>query len=695
MFKTAKRIQFNSADGFFSMYITGRPMNDSEEDSYYSDEENGMMDVDNLNGPSTDYYDEEEEDEDREQDRRREREGMHRQSGPATAAAAARGLAPNSNNAPSAAEQTIEQRFKIRDGEMDVDSKLGRIYRADAKTFFKSIPDKADQKAAKAAFNLWDSCAENAWDRHRWDRPSKTQNDEPHVLGQLNKLFDLAKKYNHDLGFPFPKWVPGGGTEAFQAIKRAAVPTAAVQQQQQEQQQPPQKLKTTAAKPTTRPAEEKSTKERIGTRSLPLLPRNRMLDDGGRGKHSDEEESDGNDENGGFVVPDGPVDDSESEEEEEEEEAQEEDREVQVIDLVGTGNNGGSGSNKKSNPFMLPESQSPVHPGAGARQKNVNNSNNRVLIADSDDDDDEDKDFEAMPGIGANETFSHKDASAAAVREIARLSAWNWDSRKEEHPPNAAVYGLADGKRSRRQRFTASQIVDVLGASEEQQEQLRLKKPRRRSRPADGEISGEEAEEEEEEEEMQRQRQPVAYDSSSSDDDVPLAAQFSRYRTTPGSNEPAIDRAAGTANKIMTTPPLEAVVAAVDGAPSTSAHGYGINNTAGVSEQNAITPNKRSATREVVSTPPSALPPDPSSAERAAALARALLGTLYKPNDIAEEQQEVNMPGLTLITRQENHTSAAVPPAAETGPAANPSSSVSQIGIVPDSQEDEDILLFN
>ncbi|KAH7617569.1 putative Cell division cycle-associated 7-like protein [Nannochloris sp. 'desiccata'] len=667
----------------------GRPMNDSEEDSYYSEEENDMMDIDTNNGPGTGYYDDEEEDCEEEQ---------RRQSGPfTTTAAAAQGRVPSSNNVAPTDEQTIEQRFKIRDGEMDVDSKLGRIYRADAKTFVKSIPDKADQKAAKAAFNLWDSCAENAWDRHRWDRPSKTQNDEPHVLGQLNKLFDLAKKYHHDLGFPFPKWVPGGGTEAFQVLKRATVPTAAVSTMPDPVpvRQQTQKLKTAATKPAPRPAGE-TRKERAGPRSLSLLPRNRMVDDGGRGKQSDEEESDDSDDdndNGGFMVPDGPVSDSESEEQVEEE------REVEVIDLVETGNGAvvKSGSKKKNNPFMLPESQSPVHPGAGARQNIIinNNNNNRVLIPDSDDDEDDDNAFENVPGSGANNSSGHNDntSSAAAAREIARLSAWNWDSRKEEHPPNAAVYGLADGKRLRRQRFTAAQIGDVLGGGEEQQqqEQLRLRKPRRRSIPADGEMS---EEEDKDEEAMQRQGQPVAYDSSSSDDDVPLAAHFSRYRTTPGSNEPVVDTAAGTASRMITTPPFEAAPTAENGALPTTDHEHGRKNTSGVLEQDAITPD---ATGAIVNKPPPLLPTDPSSAERAAALARALLGTLYKPNDTAEKQKELTMPSLVAIPRQEDHPVAYVSPAAETDQAqalaAPPSSSVAQIGIVPDSQEDDDIFI--
>lgn len=34
-----------------------------------------------------------------------------------------------------------------------------------------------------------------AWDRRRWINPHKDQNDEPHMLGQLNLLFDLLEKH--------------------------------------------------------------------------------------------------------------------------------------------------------------------------------------------------------------------------------------------------------------------------------------------------------------------------------------------------------------------------------------------------------------------------------------------------------------------------------------------------------------------
>jgi len=68
----------------------------------------------------------------------------------------------------------------------------------------RDIPSRQDKKRARNAFRLWDECAQNPWDRKRWDNPSKTQNDEPHLLGQLSLLYDILEKYKMCLGFPFP-----------------------------------------------------------------------------------------------------------------------------------------------------------------------------------------------------------------------------------------------------------------------------------------------------------------------------------------------------------------------------------------------------------------------------------------------------------------------------------------------------------
>ena len=111
---------------------------------------------------------------------------------------------------------TMDQiNFKMRDGALDEDSKLGRIYRATAKNNIASISDQKKKMAAKRAFSLWDQCTENSWDRRRWTNPSKTQNDEPHILGQLNLMFDILHDEGLDIGFPFPLWRRGKGKNAF------------------------------------------------------------------------------------------------------------------------------------------------------------------------------------------------------------------------------------------------------------------------------------------------------------------------------------------------------------------------------------------------------------------------------------------------------------------------------------------------
>ena len=66
---------------------------------------------------------------------------------------------------------------KIRDGALDEDSRMGRVYRATAKKNIASLPEKK-RKAARRAFGLWDQCTENSWDRRRWTQP------QPHTVRQ-------------------------------------------------------------------------------------------------------------------------------------------------------------------------------------------------------------------------------------------------------------------------------------------------------------------------------------------------------------------------------------------------------------------------------------------------------------------------------------------------------------------------------
>jgi len=104
--------------------------------------------------------------------------------------------------------------FKIRDGALDEDSRMGRVYRATAKKNIASLSEKK-RKVARRAFGLWDQCTENSWDRRRWTNPSRTQFDSPEILGQLNLLFDILHEEALDIGFPFPLWRRGQGARAF------------------------------------------------------------------------------------------------------------------------------------------------------------------------------------------------------------------------------------------------------------------------------------------------------------------------------------------------------------------------------------------------------------------------------------------------------------------------------------------------
>ena len=158
-------------------------------------------------------------------------------------------------------------------------------------------------------------------------------------------------------------------------------------------------------------------------------------------------------------------------------------------------------------------------PSVASTRVNQAGARHRIVIEDSDDSEEEEHGSGGMhmPGSGG----ASGGRQDAITRELARLSAWAWDSRKEVHPRNESVYGLADGKRSRRQRMTSSQMVQVLGGSEEQELSFamdaRQNRPRRKRKENHGQDTS-----------------PAegAYEyESSSDDDVPLAAQVHRFRT--------------------------------------------------------------------------------------------------------------------------------------------------------------------
>ncbi len=248
--------------------------------------------------------------------------------------------------------------FRLRDGILDEDSRMGKIYRIDTRKKVARIPNMADQRAAKRAFKLWDQCTENSWDRRRWDNPSKTQNDEPHILGQLNLLFDILDTYSLRVGFPFPLWRRGGGESAFE-------------------EQPPNAI------------HEQSDDVRVTEESSPRpVSCISIASESHEGSPSDQEEARRNRD----VIKARPIlltDDEDSGDEK-----QAEDRARQHAMGVTTGQ-----VSKKLN-------SSPVKDGGLTGRRS---------------------------------------------RELNRLSAWSWDAKLDDHPPNESIYGPATGKRPRRE----------------------------------------------------------------------------------------------------------------------------------------------------------------------------------------------------------------------------------------------------
>lgn len=227
---------------------------------------------------------------------------------------------------------------------------------------------------------LWDECAENAWDRRRWDNPSKTQNDEPHILGQLNLLYDIFARHNLKLNFPFPLWRKGGGAHAFEEPQ--VTNGFQVGQQQLADECP--------------------------------APDIGISIDDRRMAHIDIAEScpSNNDwamrkqlraQRGTHVVM---SDDSD-------------DPEIMLDDS------------------RVPRSDEPTE----------------LKIVQSSDEQEGDGDASTTPGGDPpRSTSSEPSASKKKMRELNRLAAWAWDSRKEEHPPNSDVYGVTTGKRARKSK---------------------------------------------------------------------------------------------------------------------------------------------------------------------------------------------------------------------------------------------------
>ena len=270
--------------------------------------------------------------------------------------------------------------FRLRDGMLDEDSKMGKIYRMDTRKKILQIPDMTDQRAAKRAYKLWDQCTENSWDRRRWDNPSKTQNDEPHILGQLNLLFDILDKHNLGIGFPFPLWRRGRGESAFEEPP----PSAAHKQSN---------------------VSEESSPRSVSCISIASESREESLND------------------------------------------QEETRPNRAVSKV--------------RPILLTDDDD--DDGSGDEMQKEGVEERRTM---DDQKVHEEKPSKSSPG-------KDKGREARRSRELNRLSAWSWDAKLDDHPPNESIYGPASGKRQRRQAVPCEMIR--LNETEESQE--RTKKP--------------------------------------------------------------------------------------------------------------------------------------------------------------------------------------------------------------------------
>ncbi|KAI8107929.1 hypothetical protein M9435_002956 [Picochlorum sp. BPE23] len=276
--------------------------------------------------------------------------------------------------APAVSDHT----FRLRDGMLDEDSRMGKIYRMDTRKKVVQIPNMADQRAAKRAFKLWDQCTENSWDRRRWDNPSKTQNDEPHILGQLNLLFDILDKYDLRIGFPFPLWRRGLGESAFEEP-----PPSETQRQ-------------------SNLREEKSPRS-VSCISIASESREESL--------NDQEEA------------------------------------------------GRNRAVSKVRPILLTDDDD----GSGDEMQKEGVEERRAI---DDPKGHGEKPSHSSPG-------KDKGREARRTRELNRLSAWSWDAKLDDHPPNESIYGPATGKRQRRQAVPD----EMIQFNETEESQERAKKP--------------------------------------------------------------------------------------------------------------------------------------------------------------------------------------------------------------------------
>jgi hypothetical protein len=299
----------------------------------------------------------------------------------------------------------------------------------------RRIPSSPDRKIAKKAFRLWDQFAANAWDRHRWDRPSRTQNDKD-VLGQLNLLYDLLEKHEMlvQLEFPFPQRVRGGGAMAFDHTK-----------------DPPQPQQRHA--PLSRAIHSTPEGEGVTATEIRRNAGNKARASAASGRHHQDR-----------MLPTVVILSTTSEEDNEEEaEAHgtarwrhKGPRRTLIEDYDEDDDFGGERAR-----HLQSEDDAPIGCEAGAQEQNVAEAEDSRVRTTA-----RTNGLASTSHIASSEHLKQRRcdiAEARRQRELARLDAWGWDSRREEHPPSEEYYGPAVGKRPRKARLPASDLAAMMG----------------------------------------------------------------------------------------------------------------------------------------------------------------------------------------------------------------------------------------
>lgn len=277
-----------------------------------------------------------------------------------------------------------------------------------------------DRRKALIALKNWDTIAINAWDQHRWENPSKDQDDAPHVLGQLNLLYDLLHKHKllQELRFPFPKWIPGGGSMAFDK-KTYNSETKRIESGHSGEKENPRNLGNIYGNEVgNREISESDLDEDLQHVSISTKTRRygQIISD-----ESEDDES-----NPGSI---------ESE---------------QLPSSETNIDNDGKSLCDFESPSII--------------DKNINHQN---PVSGDEKPDAQRYEASSLEPVTSKENCIHPKGTLRQNRELQRLSAWSWDSRINDYPANQDFYAAAQsGPRSRRQYLTSSQMLDFLSEKE-------------------------------------------------------------------------------------------------------------------------------------------------------------------------------------------------------------------------------------